>query len=107
MRFLGWLAGLVLTATAFAAPVTYRLASLPATAVPGQKLILCAANIGTGALDVTLEFLNVGTGDVVAEKTVKLAALGSAPAASSPCVSMTAATQALGNTFAAGSPRSC
>jgi hypothetical protein len=55
-------------------PVAFRLASLPASAEPGQKLVLCAANIGTGAVDVTLEFINVKTGGVVAEKTVSLAA---------------------------------
>jgi hypothetical protein len=68
-------------------PVSYRLASLPATAEPGQKLLLCAANIGTGAVDVTLEFINVKTGGAVAEKTVTLQPLG-AGAAAQPCVTM-------------------
>jgi len=70
---------------------TFRLASLPATAHAGESLELCAANIGTGALSVRLEFINVRNGAVVAEKTVKLPALGSgAPAA--PCVATTAET---------------
>jgi hypothetical protein len=74
-------------------PVAFRLASLPASAEPGQKLVLCAANIGTGGVDVTLEFINVKTGAMVAEKTVRLEPLG-AGAAAQPCVTM--ATEALG-----------
>ena len=70
-------------------PVAFRLASLPASAEPGQKLVLCAANIGTGAVDVTLEFINVKTGSVVAEKTVSLEPLGTG-AAAQPCVTMAA-----------------
>jgi hypothetical protein len=34
-------------------PVAFRLATLPASTEPGQKLVLCAANIGTGTVDVT------------------------------------------------------
>jgi hypothetical protein len=71
-------------------PVAFRLASLPASAEPGQNLVLCAANIGTGAVDVTLEFINVKTGGVVAEKTVRLAPLGAGTAAQ-PCVTTAAA----------------
>lgn len=70
-------------------PVAFRLASLPAATESGQKLLLCAANIGTGAVDVTLEFINVQTGGVVAEKTVSLEPLG-AGAAAQPCVTMVA-----------------
>lgn len=66
-------------------PVAYRLASLPASAQPGQQLALCAANIGTGSIDVTLEFVNVKTGSVVSGKTVSLRPLGSG-AASQPCL---------------------
>lgn len=72
-------------ATAGMKPVAFRLASLPASSEPGQKLMLCAANIGSGAVDVTLEFINVKTGGVVAEKTVSLQPLG-AGAASQPCL---------------------
>jgi len=73
-------------------PVSYRLASLPASAAPEQKLVLCAANVGTGAVDVTLEFVDVKTSRVVAEKTVTLAPLGSAAtgASAQPCVTVTA-----------------
>jgi hypothetical protein len=74
-------------------PVAFRLASLPASTEPGQKLVLCATNIGTGGVDVTLEFINVKTGGVVAEKTVSLQPLG-AGAASQPCV--TTAAEAVG-----------
>jgi len=78
------------TATgAWAAPVAFRLASLPASTEPGQKLVLCAANIGTGVLDVTLEFINVKTGGVVAGKTVRLEPLG-AGATAQPCVTTAA-----------------
>ncbi len=70
-------------------PVAFRLASLPASVEPGQKLVLCAANIGTGSVDVTLEFINVKTGGVVTEKTVSLEPLG-AGAAAQPCVATTA-----------------
>jgi len=70
-------------------PVAFRLASLPASTEPGQKLVLCAANIGTGAVDVTLEFINVRTGGVAAEKTVSLQPLGTG-AAAQPCVAMAA-----------------
>ena len=68
-------------------PVAFRLASLPASAEPGQKLVLCAANIGTGAVDVTLEFIDVKTGSVVTQKTVQLEPLGTGVAAQ-PCVTM-------------------
>jgi hypothetical protein len=74
-------------------PVAFRLASLPASAEPGQKLVLCAANIGTGSVDVTLEFINVKTGGVVIDKTVSLEPLG-AGTASQPCVTTEVAAAA-------------
>ncbi|HVN04484.1 MAG TPA: hypothetical protein VMT86_08715 [Bryobacteraceae bacterium] len=96
MKSCVWFAGFALITAAAAhagmKPVAYRLASLPASVEPGQKLLLCAANIGTGAVDVSLEFINVKTGSVVSEKTVTLQPLG-AGAASQPCV--TAATETL------------
>lgn len=70
-------------------PVAFRLASLPASTEPGQKLVLCAANIGTGAVDVTLEFINVKTGGVVSEKTVSLEPLGTG-ATAQPCLTTAA-----------------
>jgi hypothetical protein len=72
-------------------PVAFRLASLPASAEQGEKLVLCATNIGSGAVDVTLEFINVKTGGVVAEKTVSLEPLGTGSAAQ-PCVTTAADT---------------
>jgi hypothetical protein len=72
-------------------PVAFRLASLPASAQAGQELVLCAANIGTGSVDVTLEFIDVTTGGLVAQKTVTLEPLGTG-ARSQPCVSMAAGT---------------
>jgi hypothetical protein len=93
MKSPAWLTCLALLmasgASAALKPVAFRLASLPNGVAPGQKLVLCAANIGTGALDVTLEFLNVTTGAVVAEKTVTLQPLGAGTGAA-PCVTMTA-----------------
>jgi len=74
-------------------PVAFRLASLPASAEPGQELVLCATNVGTGAVDVSLEIVNVRTGGLVAEKTVSLAPLGSAHA-SQPCLTTTVQTAA-------------
>jgi hypothetical protein len=70
-------------------PVALRLASLPAPVEPGQKLVLCAANIGAGDVDVSLEFINVRTGGVVAERTVRLAPLGGG-AAATPCTATSA-----------------
>jgi len=88
----GWLCLSVACAASMWAgqkPVSYRLASLPASAEQGQELILCAANVGTGPVDVSLEFINVKTGGVVAEKTVSLAPLGSG-AAGQPCLTTSA-----------------
>jgi len=76
---------LVTSAWAGLKPVAFRLASLPATAEPGQRLLLCATNIGTGELYVTLEFVNVRTGGIVAEQTVRLAPLGGG-ATAPPCI---------------------
>jgi hypothetical protein len=88
--WLTWFAlAMAVSAWAGMKPVAFRLASLPASAEAGQKLVLCAANIGTGGVDVTLEFINVKTGGVVAEKTVNLEPLG-AGAAAQPCVTMAA-----------------
>lgn len=114
MRSRLWLTCFALAAAASAwagvKPVAFRLASLPASAAPGQKLVLCAANIGTGAVDVTLEFVNVKTGAVVSQKTVSLEPLG-AGATAQPCVN-TAVEVAGGphvdtpmaSSFAAGGP---
>jgi len=91
MRSCVWFTCFILAAApgAWADPVTFRLASLPASAEPGQKLVLCATNIGTGAVDVTLKFINVKTAGVVIEKTVRLQPLG-AGAAAQPCITATA-----------------
>ncbi len=101
MRSCVWLACLSLGTAAGALaglkPVAFRLASLPASAEPGQKLVLCAANIGTGSVDVTLEFINVKTGGVVIEKTVSLEPLG-AGTASQPCVTTEVAAAASAQT---------
>jgi hypothetical protein len=116
MQSAAWFTSLALITTAVAGaapkPVAFRLASLPASVEPGQQLVLCAANIGTGAVDVSLEFINVTTGGVVAEKTVTLEPLGGG-AAATPCVTMTAeaasvphgdAGTPMTSSFAAGAP---
>lgn len=96
MKSCAWLTCFTLMSAAGAwasvKPVVFRLASLPASVEPGQKLMLCAANIGTGAIDVSLEFINVKTGAVVSAKTVRLEPLGAASPAQ-PCV--TAAADAI------------
>ena len=110
-----WFSSLALltavSAWAGAKPVVFRLASLPVTIEPGQKLVLCAANVGTGELDVSLEFVNVQTGVLVAQQTVHLAPLG-AGAAPNPCLTTTAdaiaggaatAKPPMGASFAPGS----
>jgi len=90
MKLLGCLLCLTTGLAAFALkPVVYRLASLPATAEQGQQLLLCATNIGTGPVDVSLEFINVKTGSVMADKTVSLSPLGGG-SASQPCLTATA-----------------
>ena len=107
MKSLVWITCLASVTAAGAAaalkPVAFRLASLPASAEPGQKLVLCAANVGTGAVDVSLEFINVGTGSVVAANTVTLAPLG-AGAAAPPCVTVAAESLAGTAPNPAGSP---
>jgi len=94
---------LLTAASACAGPVAFRLASLPASAEPGQKLVLCATNIGTGVVDVTLEFVNVKTGGMVAEKTVRLEPLG-AGAAAQPCMTTAAEAVAAAAVPNAGAP---
>jgi hypothetical protein len=95
MKSSGWFTSLALLTAGHAAaalnPVAFRLASLPASVEKGQQLVLCAANVGTGALDVSLELINVATGRVVADKTVRIAPLGSG-GGSSPCLITTAET---------------
>jgi len=69
-----WLTGVVFACAASARasqkPVSYGLVSLPTTAEDGQKLVLCAANIGTGAVDVQLEFINVATGNILLKHVI-------------------------------------
>jgi hypothetical protein len=105
VKFSIWLTGMALltagSAWAGLKPVAYRLASLPAAVEPGQKLVLCAANIGTGEVDVSLEFINVRTGGVVAEQSVTLAPLGGG-AAAQPCLTATEAAPADGQALMVG-----
>jgi hypothetical protein len=74
--------------------VVFRLASAPLPVQAGQEFALCAANVGTANADITLNFVNVRTGAIVASKQVTLpppGAGGTVPSAMpDPCLSVTA-----------------
>lgn len=79
-------------AQVFAAPV-YRLVSAPMPAIAGQELTLCAANVGNHKTVVTMKFVNVRTGAIVAQKVVSFAAPGVQSAQNQsidPCLSIAA-----------------
>jgi hypothetical protein len=79
----------VLTAVPAVAAVPFQLASPPLPAAPGQEFTLCAANIGRKA-QMTLQFVNVRTNAIVAEKSLMLFAPGALNPPSDPCLSITA-----------------
>ncbi len=54
--------------------VVFRLASPPLPVEAGQHFGLCAANVGTVKADLTLQFINVRTGAIVATREVTLPA---------------------------------
>jgi hypothetical protein len=74
--------------------VVFRLASAPLPVQAGQEFALCAANVGTANADITLNFVNVRTGAIVASKQVTLpppGAGGAVPTAMpDPCLTTTA-----------------
>jgi hypothetical protein len=74
--------------------VVFRLASAPLPVQAGQEFALCAANVGTANADITLNFVNVRAGAIVASKQVTLPPPGAGGAVPSampdPCLSTTA-----------------
>jgi hypothetical protein len=70
--------------------VVFRLASPPLPVEGGQHFSLCAANVGTVNVDITLQFINVRTGVVVTSREVTLAPPGTAGRTSDPCLDTTA-----------------
>jgi hypothetical protein len=66
-----------------------RLASSPTSLEPGQQVSVCAANVAGGSIELNLQLVNVRTGAVVANKSLKLAGLGSSPGAQDPCLTAT------------------
>ncbi len=79
--------------------VVFRLASPPIAVAAGQQYSLCAANVGTVNVDLTLEFISVRTGAIVGSRDVTLPPPGSGGGMPDPCLATTA--EALG---ASGSP---
>jgi len=69
--------------------VVFRLASPPLPVEAGQQFSLCAANVGTVNADLTLQFINVRTGAVIASRSVILPPPGAA-AMPDPCLEATA-----------------
>ena len=70
--------------------VVFRLASPPMPVATGQRFSLCAANVGTVNADLTLQFINVRTGAIVASREVTLPPPGSAAGIPDPCLQTTA-----------------
>src|SRR5262249_7658953 len=70
--------------------VVFRLASPPLPVEPGQHFSLCAANVGTVSADLTLQFISVRTGAIVASREVTLPPPGSAGGTPDPCLQTTA-----------------
>lgn len=79
-RLTGWIVLLALAGPCFGAKyaVVFRLASPPLPVAAGQHFSLCAANVGRVNADLTLQFINVRTGAIVASRDVTLPPLGSA-----------------------------
>lgn len=70
--------------------VVFRLASPPLPVEAGQHFGLCAANVGAVNVDLTLQFINVRTGAIVAARDVTLPPAGSAGNMPDPCLNTTA-----------------
>ena len=70
--------------------VVFRLASPPMPVEAGQRFSLCAANVGTVNADLTLQFINVRTGAIVASRDVTLPAAGIGRRDPDPCLQTTA-----------------
>lgn len=70
--------------------VVYRLASPPLPVESGQQFSLCAVNVGRVNVDLTLQFINVRTGALVATRDVMLPPPGSAGTMPDPCLTASA-----------------
>jgi hypothetical protein len=70
--------------------VVFRLASPPLPVEAGQHFSLCAANVGAVNVDLTLQFISVRTGAIVASREVTLPPPGSAGRILDPCLDITA-----------------
>jgi hypothetical protein len=70
--------------------VVFRLASPPMPVEAGQHFSLCAANVGTVNTDLTLQFINVRTGAIVATRDATLPPPGPAGGIPDPCLHTTA-----------------
>ncbi len=66
--------------------VVFRLASPPLPAGPGHRFSLCAANVGVTNVDLTLQFILVRTGAIVATRDVTLLPPGHAGPSPDPCL---------------------
>jgi len=71
----------------------FKLASPPLPVDGNQQFVLCAANIGSATVNVTLRFIDVGSGATVATKSLKLVPVGKTPSAD-PCLAVDAAQMA-------------
>jgi hypothetical protein len=69
--------------------VVFRLASPPLPVETGQQFALCAANVGATKADLTLQFLSVRTGEVVATRDLVLPPAGSGAGMPDPCLTTT------------------
>jgi hypothetical protein len=72
--------------------VVFRLASPPLPVEAGQQFALCAANVGSTRVDLTLQFVSVRTGAVAASKDIVLAPPGASNPMPDPCLVATAET---------------
>lgn len=79
--------------------VVFRLASPPLPVEAGQQFALCAANVGSTNVDLTLQFVSVRTGALVISKDVILPPPGGSGPMPDPCLVTPAET-----IVAAGSP---
>jgi hypothetical protein len=102
MRRLFFIPSILVLAALPASPrvmVVFRLASPPLPVEAGQQFALCAANVGSTNADLTLQFVSVRTGAVVASKDVVLPPPGTGGPMPDPCLVTPAETIA-----AAGTP---
>ena len=89
MRHLLFAVSIVALAAFPASPrvmVVYRLASPPLPVQAGQQFALCAANVGSRSVELTLRFVSVRTGAVVSSKDIVLPPPGANGPMPDPCL---------------------